>query len=217
MAEWASLLAADRAWVVHVKTATITRCGRFWSGVGDDVFHDGTKGLPPARGPVLEMEDGQSFFATKEDDFRRLTDDEVRCYQVIADAVPGIVAELANVRGLPGDLQGSVRGDGERRAPPAGPRVRGISRGRMTAPAAPTPARDVRAQLEAPRPVLDALGFKGMVANAHNAVVVVVQMYGRIVEWQAARIRALEEELLRVRQEATAPARRPECSLGPNE
>lgn len=92
MSEWARLLASDKAWVVHRKTVTIGRIERFWSGEEGDRYE---KGEAPAKGPVLETEQGDAFFAEKEDAFLRMSDAEVRCYQVVAEVLPATVGELA--------------------------------------------------------------------------------------------------------------------------
>ena len=113
MSEWARLLVADKAWFLHVPTGTIDRAKHFWSGEGDDLYRTpppgqaidadakvdfvtrGGPGHSVARGPVIECEGGNAFFAEVEERFKRLDDAEVRCYQVTSEAVQGTIGELA--------------------------------------------------------------------------------------------------------------------------
>jgi hypothetical protein len=92
---WAAALAADRSWVLHTGSRTISRVKKFWDGELE--VYTSTYNNQPTKGPVLELEDGNSFVARSEADFVSMEEKEVQFFQFVEMKISELATQLATV------------------------------------------------------------------------------------------------------------------------
>ncbi len=78
---WAKKLADDGTWVLHTGSRMVSKVVKFYDGVTEQ--YTSTYNNKPTQGPVLELEDGNTFVARSEADFVPMEPEEVKFYQFI--------------------------------------------------------------------------------------------------------------------------------------
>jgi hypothetical protein len=82
--DWTGALVRERAWVIHVPTGTV---GRIVKGEVIDIRSP----------PILEFEEGHTFHAKREEDFRVLTEREASFHAVCVEITANFVFEVAKL------------------------------------------------------------------------------------------------------------------------
>ena len=92
---WAAKLAADNTWVLHTGSRTVSKVLKFWDGE-NEVYTSSYNNFP-TKGPVLELEDGNTFVARGESEFVPLEDKEVQYFLFVQTTVGEIAQKVAAV------------------------------------------------------------------------------------------------------------------------
>jgi hypothetical protein len=103
--QWARALGAGTAMVMHIPTDTVAKVKAFYDGVTTKFISPITN--EPVNGPVLVMEDGNSFMAEDEKSFHRMTMQQAQFYRTMQRVIANTLREAAQLLkslGIPVDV-----------------------------------------------------------------------------------------------------------------
>jgi hypothetical protein len=92
---WARKLADDGTWILHTGTRTVSKVVKFYDGVNDTYIS--TYNGQPTKGPVIELEDGNTFVAKAEFEFVPMEEEEVKFFQFVQMKVGEVTRACAEL------------------------------------------------------------------------------------------------------------------------